>query len=47
VFLIALFDDEASCNANGDSPEQHARYVGLRAPLEDDPGWRVRTFDGA
>jgi heme-degrading monooxygenase HmoA len=46
VFLIALFDDEASYKANADSPDQHARYLELRALLEDDPEWMDGTFDG-
>ena len=47
VFLIALFDDEASYKANADSPDQHARYLELRALLEDDPDWMDGTFEGA
>jgi heme-degrading monooxygenase HmoA len=46
VFLIALFDDEASYKANADSPEQNERYLELRALLEDDPDWMDGTFEG-
>ncbi len=47
VFLVALFDDEATYKANADSPEQNDRYLELRALLEDDPDWMDGTFDGA
>jgi heme-degrading monooxygenase HmoA len=46
VFLVAVFDDEASYRANADSPGQHERYLELRALLEDDPDWMDGTFDG-
>jgi hypothetical protein len=45
VFLLALFDDAASYRANADSPEQHERYLELRALLDDDPDWMDGTFD--
>ena len=45
VFLVAVFDDEASYKANAESPEQHARYLELRALLADDPDWMDGTFD--
>ena len=45
VFLVAMFDDEASYKANADSPEQNERYLELRALLEDDPDWMDGTFD--
>ena len=46
VFLIALFEDEASYKANAASPGQHERYLELRALLEDDPDWMDGTFEG-
>ncbi|MDP1891120.1 MAG: hypothetical protein Q8K55_09525 [Gemmatimonadaceae bacterium] len=46
VFLIALFDDEASYKANAESPDQNERYLELRALLEDDPDWMDGTFEG-
>ena len=46
AFLVALFDDEASYRANANSPEQHDRYLELRALLEADPEWMDGTFDG-
>lgn len=46
VFLVALFDDEASYRANAVSPDQHARYLELRALLEDDPEWMDGSFEG-
>ena len=47
MFLVAVFDDEATYKANADSPEQNDRYLELRALLEDDPDWMDGTFDGA
>ena len=38
-FLVALFDTKESYWANARSPEQHARYVELRALLAADPEW--------
>jgi quinol monooxygenase YgiN len=46
VFLVAVFDDEASYRANADTPEQHARYLELRELLEDDPEWWDGRFVG-
>ena len=46
VFLVALFDDEASYKANAESPDQNERYLELRALLEDDPDWMDGTFEG-
>jgi hypothetical protein len=45
LFLVAMFDDEASYRANADSPDQHERYLEMRALLEDDPDWMDGTFD--
>jgi len=45
VFLIAIFDDEASYKANAESPGQHERYLELRALLDADPDWMDGTFE--
>jgi hypothetical protein len=45
VFLIALFDDEASYHANADSPDQHESYLEMRALLAVDPEWMDGTFE--
>lgn len=45
LFLVAMFDDEASYRANADSPDQHERYLEMRALLEGDPDWMDGTFD--
>ncbi len=46
LFLIALFDDEATYRANASSPEQDVRYHVLRDMLDDDPEWMDGTFSG-
>jgi hypothetical protein len=45
LFLVAMFEDEASYRANADSPDQHERYLEMRALLEDDPDWMDGTFE--
>jgi hypothetical protein len=45
MFLVAIFDDEASYRANADSADQNERYLELRALLDDDPDWMDGTFD--
>lgn len=47
VFLVAVFDDEASYRENADSPEQNERFMQMRALLADDPDWMDGTFEGA
>ena len=47
MFLIAMFDDEATYRANAASPDQDARYRQYRALLEDDPDWMDGTFSGS
>ncbi len=47
MFLVAIFDDEATYRANASSPEQAARYPRLRELLDDDPDWMDGTFAGA
>jgi quinol monooxygenase YgiN len=44
VFLVAVFEDEATYKANADSPGQDARYRRLRELLDDDPDWMDGTF---
>ena len=46
LFLIAIFDDEATYKANAASPEQDARYRQMRELLQDDPEWMDGTFTG-
>jgi quinol monooxygenase YgiN len=46
LFLIALFDDEATYRANADSPEQDAEYRQMLELLEDEPDWMDGTFEG-
>jgi quinol monooxygenase YgiN len=46
MFLVAVFDDEATYRANASSPEQDAQYRELRALLTDDPDWTDGTFVG-
>ena len=38
-FLVAIFKDKASYQANADSPKQHERYLIFRSYLTDDPQW--------
>ena len=44
TFLIAIFDDQATYQANADSPEQNERYQEMRALLDADPDWMDGTF---
>lgn len=37
--LVAVFESREAYRANADSPEQHARYLALRALLTADPEW--------
>jgi len=46
LFLVAVFDDQASYRANAASPDQHERYLELRSMLDDDPEWIDGTFEG-
>ena len=47
LFLIALFEDEASYRANADDPAQHEWFVQLRSVLAADPDWMDGTFEGS
>ena len=39
VWLLAVFDDEASYKKNAASPEQHQEYMRYRALLDEEPEW--------
>ncbi len=45
VFMIAIFEDEATYRANADDPAQNERYLEMREMLDDDPEWMDGTFD--
>lgn len=38
-FLVAIFGDKPSYDANADSPAQHERYLKFRSFLVADPEW--------
>lgn len=38
-FLVAVFQDRETYQANADSPEQHERYLKFRSFLVADPEW--------
>lgn len=39
IFLVAVFESKEAYWANADSPEQHARFMELRALLLEEPEW--------
>ena len=39
VWLLAIFEDRATYDANADDPRQHEVYVKYRALLEEEPEW--------
>ena len=39
VWLLAVFEDEASYKKNAASPEQNKEYMVYRALLEEEPEW--------
>jgi quinol monooxygenase YgiN len=41
-YLVAIFKDKETYQANADSAEQHERYLVFRSFLMDDPEW----YDG-
>lgn len=43
IWLVAIFESETAYTANAVSPEQHERYLQMRALLDADPEWN----DGA
>jgi quinol monooxygenase YgiN len=38
-YLVAIFKDRDTYEANADSPEQHERYMKFRSFLVEDPKW--------
>ena len=38
-YLVAIFNDRESYDANASSPEQHERYLKFRSFLVADPEW--------
>ena len=38
-YLVAIFKDKETYEANAASPEQHERYLIFRSFLEEDPQW--------
>jgi heme-degrading monooxygenase HmoA len=38
-YLVAVFKDKESYQANADDPKQHERYLIFRSYLEADPEW--------
>ncbi len=38
-YLVAIFKDKETYQANADSTAQHERYLAFRSFLEDDPEW--------
>ncbi|HET9591126.1 MAG TPA: antibiotic biosynthesis monooxygenase [Anaerolineales bacterium] len=38
-YLVAIFKDRETYQANADSIDQHERYLIFRSFLTDDPGW--------
>ncbi|RPJ26860.1 MAG: hypothetical protein EHM33_10045 [Chloroflexi bacterium] len=38
-YLVAIFKDEETYQANADSTEQHERYLVFRSFITDDPEW--------
>jgi quinol monooxygenase YgiN len=39
LYLVAVFKDRAAYQANAASPEQHQRFMQMRALLTTDPEW--------
>ncbi|MBK9780573.1 MAG: antibiotic biosynthesis monooxygenase [Anaerolineales bacterium] len=46
-FLVAIFTDKESYQANANSPSQHERYLIFRSFLEEDPEWNDGTIVSA
>jgi hypothetical protein len=47
VWLLAIFEDRATYDANADDPKQHEMYLKYRALLEEEPEWHdgeIRSF---
>jgi quinol monooxygenase YgiN len=39
VWLLAIFEDRATYDANADDPKMHETYLKYRALLEEEPEW--------
>jgi quinol monooxygenase YgiN len=39
VWLVAIFEDRATYDANADDPRMHETYLKYRALLEEEPEW--------
>jgi hypothetical protein len=39
VWLLAIFEDRETYDANADDPAQHEQYLRYRALLEEEPEW--------
>jgi quinol monooxygenase YgiN len=39
MWLLAIFEDRATYDANADDPAQHEQYERYRALLEEEPEW--------
>jgi hypothetical protein len=46
-YLVAIFQDRESYQANADDPAQHERYLIFRSFLADDPEWNDGTIVSA
>ena len=46
-YLVAIFKDKESYQANADSPNQHEMYLKFRSFLVDDPEWNDGTIVSA
>jgi len=46
-FLVAVFKDRDTYEANADSTEQHDRYLKFRSFLAEDPQWNDGTIVSA
>jgi quinol monooxygenase YgiN len=44
-WLVAVFQDKATYDANADDPAQDADYQEYRALMEDDPEWHDGEID--
>jgi hypothetical protein len=46
-WLLAVFEDRASYDANADDAAQHQRYLEYRALMEDEPEWHDGEIEQA
>jgi quinol monooxygenase YgiN len=45
AWLMAVFSDRASYDANANDPAQHERYTEMRALMDADPEWHDGEID--